>query len=218
MSPIKRRPRPLTRETGRLRDDRLFIVACDDTYAPKQYFDFFRIPRVQVHVVPTIDGTSAAPHVLGRLLDFDHDDDDERWLLLDTDHCTRDNHFGTFVAALADARRRGIQVALSKPSFELWLLLHHREEADVGALANAGEVERALRTTLGRYDKRRLDAAHYPLASVAVACGRSERLDGTIPGGDNPEGNTSRVHLLWKAIVASALPSQLPVELRVLQP
>jgi hypothetical protein len=68
-----------------LRDDRLFIVACDDTYAPKQYFDFFRITRIQIHVVPTEDGTSAAEHVLGRLQGIDHDDDDELWLPLDTD-------------------------------------------------------------------------------------------------------------------------------------
>jgi hypothetical protein len=68
-----------------LRDDRLFIVACDDTYAPKQYFDFFRITRIQIHVVLTEDGTSAAEHVLGRLQGIDHDDDDELWLPLDTD-------------------------------------------------------------------------------------------------------------------------------------
>jgi hypothetical protein len=45
---------------------------------PKQYFDFFRLTRVQIHVVPTVDGTSAAAHALRRLLSFDHDEDDER--------------------------------------------------------------------------------------------------------------------------------------------
>jgi hypothetical protein len=38
MSLVQRQPRPLTRDAVSLRDDRLFIVACDDTYAPKQYF------------------------------------------------------------------------------------------------------------------------------------------------------------------------------------
>jgi hypothetical protein len=70
---IQRKPRPLTRDGTSLRDDRLFIVACDDTYAPKQYFDFFQLPQVKIHVVPTLDGTSAARHVLNRLLQFDHD-------------------------------------------------------------------------------------------------------------------------------------------------
>ena len=44
MSLTRRKARPLKRDGTRLRDDRLFIVACDDTYAPKQYFDFSRFP------------------------------------------------------------------------------------------------------------------------------------------------------------------------------
>jgi hypothetical protein len=56
MSLVRRKSRPLSRDTGSLRGDRLFIVACDDTFAPKQYFDFFRIARVKIHVVPTLDG------------------------------------------------------------------------------------------------------------------------------------------------------------------
>lgn len=57
---------PLSRDPHTFRDDRLFIIACDDTYAQKQYFDFFRLPRIQVHVVPTTDGTSNAQAVLDR--------------------------------------------------------------------------------------------------------------------------------------------------------
>jgi phage major head subunit gpT-like protein len=79
-----RQPRPLVRDAESLRDDRLFIVAFDDTFAPKQYFDFYRFPRIKIHVVQTLDGTSAAPHVLDRLLQIDHETDDELWMLLDT--------------------------------------------------------------------------------------------------------------------------------------
>ena len=89
MSLTHRKARPLTRDAASLRDDRLFIVACDDTYAPKQYFDFFRITRVQVHVIPTPDGSSAAEHVLDRLRNIDHEEDDELWMLLDTDGSLR---------------------------------------------------------------------------------------------------------------------------------
>ncbi|WP_206997027.1 hypothetical protein [Trinickia mobilis] len=115
MSLFERKPRPLKRDEKTLSDDRLFIIARDDTYAPKQYFDSFSIPRIQIHVVPTVDGTSAAPHVLDRLSKFDHEDDDELWMLLDTDHCTRDNHIGTFLGAIGEAKRKGMNVALSKP-------------------------------------------------------------------------------------------------------
>jgi hypothetical protein len=209
-----RRPRPLRRDTATLRDDRLFIVACDDTYAPKQYFDFFRLTRIQVHVIPTEDGTSAARHVLERLKAVEHEEDDELWLLLDVDHCAEPNHIGAFTNVLADARRSGINIALSKPNFELWLLLHHGAEAEVQALANAAEVEEKLRQTLGTYNKTALKPEHFPLSSVIKACERAQRLDQSMPPSDLPERNTSRVHLLWRAMVAKALPSQLPVELR----
>ncbi len=145
MSLNPRLPRPLTRDSASLRDDRLFIVACDDTYAPKQYFNFFRITRVQVYVVETQDGSSAAAHVLDRLLSYAHGEDDERWMLLDTDHCVQGTHLAGFLAAQREAERQRVNVALSKPSFELWLLLHHVEETALGALPAAKDVAEALR-------------------------------------------------------------------------
>ena len=213
MTLITRLPRPLTRDSASLRDDRLFIVTCDDTFAPKQYFNFFRLPRVQIYVVPTTDGTSAASSVLERLLHVDHDDDDELWMLLDTDHCARGAHLASFAGALSEAKRQGVNLALSKPSFELWLLLHHVEETALGVLPSAKHVEEALRARLGEYNKTNLKQAHYPLASVSDACARAGRLDVTVAGGDIPSGNTTRVYRLLKAIAARALPQQLPPEL-----
>jgi hypothetical protein len=218
MSLIARQPRPLIRDTASLRDDRLFIVACDDTFAPKQYFNFFRLARVHIHVVPTLDGSSAASHVLDRLLRVDHEEDDELWMLLDTDHCVQGTHVASFVEALKEAKRRRVNVALSKPSFELWLLLHHVEETGLGVLTTARDVEEALRARLGQYNKTKLKHEHYPLAAVCDACMRAERLDATVTGGDIPLENTTRVYRLWKAIAAKALPLQIPAELRGLLP
>ena len=214
MSLIQRKPRPLARDAASLRDDRSFIVACDDTYAPKQYFEFFRITRVQVHVVPTEDGTSSAEHVLERLRSFEHEEDDELWMLLDTDHYATGSHLGSFVSTIATAQQQGVNVALSKPCFELWLLLHHEEESAVGSMSNCAEIEAALRQSVGQYNKTKLAPEHYPLQSVSDACKRAQRLDGAVAGGNIPSQNTSRVYQLWNAIVAKALPQQLPLELR----
>ena len=218
VSLIQRKTRPLTRDSASLRDDRLFIIACDDTYAPKQYFEFFRITRVQVHVIPTEDGAGSAVHVLERLLRIDHEVDDELWLILDTDHYTERTHLKSFLKAIKQARKRGVNVALSKPCFELWLLLHHTEESDVSSLENAKKTEKKLRGVLGQYDKRRLKQEDYPYEYVLNACKRAEKLDSTVNGGDIPSGNTSRVYMLWKAIAAKALSSQFPSELRELLP
>lgn len=216
MTLVPRQPRPLTRDAASLRDDRLFIVACDDTFAPKQYFDFFRLTRVQIHVVPTPDGSSAASHVLDRLLRVDHDLDDELWMLLDTDHCAQGTHLASFVETLRKAKQQGVNVSLSKPSFELWLLLHHIEETALGVLPAAKDVEEALRARLGEYNKTNLKQVHYPFRSVGDACIRAERLDATVAGGEIPNQNTTRVYRLLKAIAAKALPQHLPPELRCL--
>ena len=199
MSLVNRRPRPLKRDSTSLRDDRLFIIACDDTYAPAQYFGMFKVPRVRIHVVPTIDGTSSARHVLDRLLSFEHEDYDERWLVLDTDHYDQGTHLASFVAALREANAKGIQVALSKPCFELWLLLHLVEEDAVTEFVDANAVAVALSEKLGHYNKTRLVTEDFK-PHVDGACQRAERLDKSIMGGDIPQGNTSRVYLLCNAI------------------
>jgi hypothetical protein len=198
---LNRIPRPLKRDSETLRDTRLFIVACDDTYAPKQYFGFFRLTRVHVHVVETTDGTSAAKHVLNRLLQYQHAEDDERWMLLDTDHCTEGGHTESFMKALGEARQMGINIGLSKPSFELWLLLHHIDENAVKELKHAAHTAEKLAEVLGQYNKTRLRAADFPLEAIAEACARAERLDAKVTGGDNPTANTTRVYALWKAVI-----------------
>jgi len=213
VSLLPRQPRPINRSVVRLRDDRLFIVACDDTYAPKQYFDFFQITRIHVHVIPTVDGTSSASHVLERLVGVEHDEDDELWMLLDTDHCTQGAHLPTFINAIHDAKQRGVQVALSSPCFELWLLLHHLDAVEVTDLKNARAVETKLRQVIGGYNKTKLKREHFHFDEVAKACERAAVLDNGVPGGDIPDSNTSRVYLLWKAIASKALRTQLPTQL-----
>ena len=214
MALLKRVRRPIRRHEGALRDDRLFVIACDDTYAPKQYFDAFQLPRIQIHVVPTVDGGSVARHVLGRLAQVEVDPDDERWMLLDTDHCTTGTHLEGFLAALQDARQKGIRIALSKPCFEVWLALHHLDDAaELLRCANAKAVAKLMKKLLGSYDKTRVNAAALSFADVRRASGRAREIDAGVQGGDNPESVTTRVYLLWAAIATKALPSQLPPEL-----
>ena len=185
-------PRPLVRETATFRDDRLFIVACEDTYAPQQYFEFFEIPRVQIHVVPTEDGRSSPQHVLERLLAIEHAEYDERWLLLDVDHRSAGPHVANLVQTLSEARRQGVNAAICNPCFELWLLLHHRSEDELGGFANCGVVESVLREVLGGYNKRRLKSQQFNRQSGAEACARARRLDETVPW-FVPEGYAAQV-------------------------
>lgn len=208
-------PRPLVRETATFRDDRLFIVACEDTYAAQQYFEFFEIPRVQIHVVPTKDGRSSPQHVLDRLLAIEYAEYDERWLLLDIDHRSVGPHVANLIQTLSQARRQGVKVAICNPCFELWLLLHHRSEDQLGGLAPCSVVEGVLRGVLGGYNKRRLKSDQFNRQSVAEACARARRLDEAEPW-SVPEGYAAQVHRLWEAIVSGAAPHQLPPEFQAI--
>lgn len=214
MALINRPKRPINRNAGALRDDRLFIVACDDTYAPKQYFDSFQLARIHVHVVPTTDGSSVAKHVLERLKGVESEPDDERWMILDTDHCIAGSHVEGFLSALQSARQQGIFVALSRPCFEVWLALHYLDDyEELTKMQNAQEVGEMLKRMLGQYNKRKIDTSGLSFERVARAWKNGRELDSTVGGGDIPEGVTSRVYKVWEAIVAKALPSQLPSEL-----
>lgn len=82
----------------------------------------------------------------------------------------------------------------------------------------ARDVEERLRAQLGRYNKTKLRRQDYPPASMAAACQRAERLDASVAGGEIPQGSTTRVYLLLRAIVAKAAPQQLPAELSCLLP
>ncbi len=221
MSLLHREPRPLSRDRApvRFRDDRLFLIACDDRYAPAQYFEFSRIPRVRILVDPTIDTKSAPQHVLSRLLAGRDKEglepDDECWLVLDTDHNVRPGHRATFIQTIQDAKAAGIEVALSCPCFEFWLLLHHVTEDEAAGLTNCAEIQDLIRLKVGSYNKLRLQREHFRVGSAAEAILRSEGLDATVPGGVIPQEPTTRVYKLLRAMRAKTLPSELPPELRL---
>lgn len=221
MSLLHREFRPLSRDGTqiRYRDDRLFLVACDDRYAPVQYFELLRISRVRIVVDATLDTKSAPQHVLSRpIARKDKEDlqpDDECWLVLDTDHNPDPNHRATFIQTIHSAQAQGFRVALSRPCFEIWLLLHHATEAEVAHLTNCGEIQNLIRSKVGSYNKTRLRASDYRDGSAAEAILRSERLDAIVSGGDIPRSATTRVYKLLRSIIAKSLPSQLPRELRL---
>ena len=212
----RKKPRPLDRDKQTFRDDRLYIVACDDTYAPKQYFEVFKLSRLHIHVVPTQDGTSSAEHVLKRLLEYKHEEGDECWMLLDTDHYAKREHLKSFTKVIKEAEEAEVRVALSKPCSEFWLLLHHltRGNPDLRTLSTAKDAENLLRKTLGSYNKRRLKPENFSLKKVPQAIIEGRALDQSVSGRDIPSANTSRVYQLWESIIKNASPAQLPDELR----
>jgi hypothetical protein len=104
-----------------------------------------------------------------KYLDRATGDFDEVWCVFDVD----DFEIGS---AVQRAGRAGLELAISDPCFELWLLLHHE---DCRAFQNGyKDVVRRLKKHVVGYDKTRLTFADYT-DGVADAIRRAEKLGGT---------------------------------------
>jgi len=114
-------------------------------------------------------------------------DYDEVWCVTDVDHYERQGE--KITAALAAAKRAGINVAVSNPCFEFWLLLHHAHCA--AHCADCTAVERRLLKPLPKYDKNNLRIDDF-LPGVHDAIARARKL----PAGGNPSTN------VWELVSA----------------
>ena len=206
----------LVRKEGEYRDDRLFYIGCDDSYAPKQYFGFFKMPRIKICVVPAVDNLSHAQYVLEKLRLIKSEDDDEKWMVLDTDHCIKNGHFASYEKALSEARRIGIHIAISCPCFEVWLALHYSSLEEVAKLATAEASAKHLSSVANGYNKTKLREDAFVVESLPDAYHRAAAMDAEVAGGDKPNGVTTRVYQVWHNILLKALASQLPDVLREL--
>lgn len=189
-----RRKRPLNRNTDAVRDTRLVVIASEDRYAVRQYFEFFRSTRVQFKCLETVDGKSAPEHLLGRLNDyiqeFDIGDGDEFWLVADTDHWIEPDHIKNFVNAISECRKKGIRVTISRPCFELWLLLHFADFPTEAGLTCA-ELGHKIRAAVGHYDKKRI--YNLPITDETVARAINQAKSNTSSSGEVPAAMETRV-------------------------
>jgi len=172
--------RPLDRDGGAVRDASLVIIACEDTYAVRQYFARFRTRKVQFVVLPTQHGRSSPPDVLGRLDRFRDEvateEGDLLWVCLDTDHWAQANHIQNLRQVLQQCRQKGYHVALNNPCFELWLLLHF-EACAASAVVTCRDVISALRRAAGSYQKCRCEALTIQASQVHLAVTRAKTMD-----------------------------------------
>jgi hypothetical protein len=186
-----------------LRTGAVVVVATDDTYAPMQYFRCWSLSqRIRVKPTPPKSGHSSPKHVVDRLLKArakagEIYSRDEYWVLLDSDHHFDDNNWKKTLKSLSKARRSGFEVIVSKPCFEIWLLLHHAEispATDFGVCAN---VEEQLRSVLGSYCKSQLNPGQFTREMVPKAIERARQLD----TGVLPKKTGTRVYLLLEHLL-----------------
>ncbi|MHB8189962.1 MAG: RloB family protein [Ferrimicrobium sp.] len=116
---------------------------------------------------------------------------DEFWCVFDVEWPRNHLHLRD---AIEQARQSGIELAISNPCFELWLVLHFQDHSSW--LDN--DPARRLRQNLDGSDNKGIDAATYmPLVRDAVT--RAKELDerhrqnGTTFPHDNPSSGMHRL-------------------------
>lgn len=177
---MRARTKLIARSFGR-RDARLILVATEGARTEPLYFDVLKLngiidkSRVVLEVISSkSDNKSAPEHVLERLKKSAETlplkDMDERWLVIDVDRWGDGKLSKIAKAAIQD----GVSLAISNPSFEVWLLLH----ASPTCPDKQRDIEAELRQAFGSWSKTRIDATQFTEETVREAISRARKLDG----------------------------------------
>jgi hypothetical protein len=198
---MPRKPRPLDRDLGVVRDASLIVIASEDTHAVRSYFARFQPRRVQFRVLPTEDGRSAPRHIADRLdafrSEFHLDDSDQLWYCGDTDHWATGNHLPNLLLVLQHCAQSGYHVALSNPCFELWLLLHFSVLPENAATCST--ICDALSAAAGGYSKDR--GFHSPITAqmIETAAERATQLD--VGSAEIPVTPSTRIYRMLNLLI-----------------
>jgi hypothetical protein len=201
-----RKKRPLDRKTKPFRDASLVVIASEDTYAVRQYFDFFESTRIQFRVLETEDGKSAPEHVLNRINDYFKDfeigEGDTFWVVCDCDHWVKPDHIQNLTHVLQRCRQQGIQIALSNPCFDLWLLLRFADYPADETLT-CDQVADRLRTAASGYNKKKVYNLQIDDQKVSAAVRRASVKHPTLE--EIPRRLQTAVHLIIQSLVAKRI-------------
>ncbi len=170
----RRRGKPLRRATGTRPLLRTIVVFCEGKNSEPDYVNGLkRLPHVLRNTALDIQvhPEQGTPMTLVRMAAERKRDPevDECWCLFDVEWPTHHPHL---VEAVDLAKRGGIELAISNPCFELWLILHHRDHTQ---FVDTSGAESASRKLDGRKGKA-IDADGYmPLRGGCRAAGGAAR-------------------------------------------
>jgi hypothetical protein len=172
---MPRKPRPLDRDDGIVRDASLIVIASEDTYAVAHYFQRFHTTRVRVCVLPTMDGRSSPAAVIARLdeyaKEYEIGDGDELWACIDLDRWQE----SMLNQVIGSCHQKGYGIAISSPCFELWIYLHFAD-APATNVSTCREMTRYLTAHVPGYHKQALSNVPLTLARVQQAITRARVL------------------------------------------
>lgn len=194
MTQGRNRPRRPARRPGTVEPKRRLLAVCEGAVTEPEYIKGFSALRRNPLVEIEVAGDHGVPRTLVEaakkardraLSDAKAQGDenlsfDEIWCVFDVDDHPALND------AIQMARDNGIQIAVSNPSFELWLLLHFRD--DPGP-QNRHTIQKMLKRHLPSFDKH--VAFEQLAATYSDAKERAKRIQARADEDGEPLRNPS---------------------------
>jgi hypothetical protein len=183
----------------------IILIVCEGEKTEPQYLGGFSLachnPRVEIqlapeHGVPKTLVATAKKYKTTRKEEAKRERDenlayDAVWCVFDVDDHPQIGE------AKEMARDNGIEVAMSNPSFELWLLLHFRENP---GMQPRDKVRAMLKEYVQDYDKH-VDYSRTYSTGYSEAARRAERMDNAAEEqGDAGRNPTTQVYKLTELI------------------
>ncbi|MER7001789.1 RloB family protein [Dactylosporangium sp. NPDC000555] len=204
-------PASLRRKVGERQPRKTLVILCEGRRTEPEYLDALRRDR-EIHDVAAVDiriegsASGAVPLTLvRRALEIrerarrEQSEIDEIWCVYDVEW---PKHHPALVEARDLAQRNGINLAVSNPCFELWLVLHFR---DYRRFLDNEQARRVRREHDGSADKGIDGTVYMPqkrdAARRAAALDRFHQQNSTCVPDDNPSSGMHR-------LIASVLPPQ----------
>lgn len=209
-----RRRLNLDRYTIKKRNYKLIFVATEGRKTEDEYLKFFSEPRVHVIPIPNEENRSAPEYVLDNLNRFkesdenkkewDFQDVDEFWMMIDTDHWIEPDHIHNFVRVIQTAYQKEYGVAVSNPGIELWLYLHLSDLSaeDIGQ-NRAGYFEQKIKDLLKNGFHKSCPKKEHFFSGVQEAIRRAKALD-VNPSERWPTNTGTHVYKLVESILGGA--------------
>jgi len=168
--------RKLHRPLGERRYRKLFVISVEGVKTEPQYFELFNKSDQNIIKINCLKGNhqSSPFQVLKRMKRYLKIEDlkktDEAWLVIDMDQWSSDQIEPLFEWSQS---KENYGLALSNPTFELWLLLHFEDGRKV---ATTDECLNRLKKYLPEY-KKGIGIRKFTIETIHSAIQRAKRRD-----------------------------------------
>lgn len=182
------------------RESFLVVLAVEGERTEVQYFERLQTSNLKILAIPPVNGNTSPEHILNNLKKYLEKnslyEDDLVWLLIDRDRWTQAQLSSVIAQCTQYSTPPGINLAVSNPCFEIWLILHHTSDLN-GISSSASAIERLKQLRSNSYNKSNCPVYSEEEINLAI----SNSLSNSSCNEILPSAPGTRIHLLVKAIL-----------------